>query len=48
VVAEDSSSTSLTDVARSTAASGLVLMLIDDAVDEEDQDRSEANPKALL
>jgi hypothetical protein len=48
VAAGDFSSTSSTGVARSTVASGLVLMSIDDAVDEEDQDRSEANPKALL
>jgi hypothetical protein len=48
VAAEDFSSTSSTDVARSTVAWGLVLMLIDDAVDEEDQDHSEVNPKAPL
>lgn len=48
VAAEDSSSTSSTDVAPSTVALVLVLMLIDDAIDEEDQDRSEASPKAQL
>lgn len=48
VVAEDSSLTSSTVVARWKVASGLALMLIDDAIDVEDQDRSEVNPKGLL
>jgi hypothetical protein len=39
---------SSTVVARSKVALELVLMLIDDAIDEEVQDRNEANPKAPL
>jgi hypothetical protein len=48
VVAEDSSSMSSTVVARSKVVLESVLMLIDDAIDEEVQDRNEANPKAPL